>query len=72
MTDKALAKAMAKHGAERFSPAPGDEFDAHTMAALFTLPAPPGVARGRVAVVTKAGFRLAERVIRHAEVGVAA
>lgn len=70
MTDKALAKALRKHGAERYSPAVGDAFDANSMAALFILPA-PGVEKGAVAAITKAGYKLHDRVIRPAEVGVA-
>jgi molecular chaperone GrpE len=71
MTDKALAKALGKHGAEKFDPA-GQQFDPHSMMALFKVPADAANkgAAGTVAMVTKPGYRLNERVIRPAEVGV--
>jgi len=71
MTDKVLAKALAKHGAVRFDPS-GEEFDPDCMAALFKVPSAQagGLAPGTVAMVTKAGYRLNDRVIRPADVGV--
>jgi molecular chaperone GrpE len=68
MTDKALAKALGKHGAEKFDPL-GQPFDPNTMMALFKVPDPSKEA-GTVAMVTKPGYRLNDRVIRPAEVGV--
>ena len=71
LTAKALAKALARHGCVRFEPKPGDALDPHTMAALFQVP-PTEAAKekGSVAVVTKAGYKLNDRVIRPADVGV--
>ena len=72
MTDKVLAQALARHGAVKFNPQLGDELDPHSMMALFKVApaAAPGLAPGTVAMVTKPGYRLADRVIRPAEVGV--
>jgi molecular chaperone GrpE len=71
MTDKVLAKALSKHGAVRFDPL-GEEFDPASMAALFKVPVAQagGKKAGTVAMVTKAGYRLNDRVIRPADVGV--
>jgi molecular chaperone GrpE len=71
MTDKVLSKALAKHGAVRFDPL-GEEFDPASMAALFKVPVAQagGKKPGTVAMVTKAGYRLNDRVIRPADVGV--
>ncbi len=68
MTAKALHKSLGKHGVVRFNPAPGDALDPHSMAALFQVPM-PDKEKGTVAVVTKCGYRLHDRVIRPAEVG---
>lgn len=69
MTGRALAKVMGKHGVVRFDPAVGDALDPHAMHALFQLPCPEGREKGTVAVVTKPGYKLHDRIIRPAEVG---
>jgi len=71
MTAKALHKALGKHHVQRFQPQPGEALDPNCMSALFQLPV-AGQEKGTVAVVTKSGYRLNERVIRPAEVGVVA
>lgn len=71
LTERVLQAAFRGAGVEKFSPAPGDAFDPNEQAALFEVPAPPGVEAGAVAVVTKAGYRLNGRIVRPAEVGVA-
>jgi len=70
MTARVLEKALSKHGVQRFKPDDGAALDPHAMHALFQLPCPAGKERGTVAVVTKTGYRLHDRVIRPAEVGV--
>jgi molecular chaperone GrpE len=70
MTSRVLAKSLAKHGVVRFDPEPGCALDPHAMHALFQLPCPPGREKGAVAVVSKPGYKLHDRVIRPAEVGV--
>lgn len=67
-TEKILMQVLRKQGVERYDPA-GEKFDPNLHSALFEVPdgtKDPGV----VAVVTKKGYRLHERVIRPADVGV--
>jgi len=71
ITEKQLSNVFRKYNVSRFEPQPGDAFDANTASALFQIPAPEGVEAGQVAVCTKAGYLLHERVLRPAEVGVA-
>jgi molecular chaperone GrpE len=71
LTERVLQAAFRGAGVEKFAPSPGDAFDPNEQAALFEVPAPPGVEAGAVAVVTKAGYRLNGRIVRPAEVGVA-
>ncbi len=71
LTERVLQAAFRGAGVEKFAPSPGDAFDPNEQAALFEVPAPPGVEPGAVAVVTKAGYRLNGRIVRPAEVGVA-
>lgn len=70
LTERLLVKTFSKHGVVKFEPV-GEPFDPNAHMALFNLP-PSEVAKepGTVAVVTKAGYKLHERVIRPAEVGV--
>lgn len=71
LTARTLAKTLAKHGCVRFEPKAGEALDPHTMAALFQVPPSPAASeKGTVAIVTKAGYKLNDRVIRPAEVGV--
>ena len=70
MTGGGLQQAFKQNKVEKFEPAEGDEFDPNLHNALFEVPAPEGQPVGRVAVVTKAGFTLHDRVLRPAEVGV--
>ena len=70
MTGGGLQQAFKQSKVEKYEPAEGDEFDPNLHNALFEVPAPEGQPVGRVAVVTKAGFTLHDRVLRPAEVGV--
>ena len=69
MVEKQLASTLAKHGVEKYDPT-GEPFDANDHMALFNVPLVEGAEAGTVAAVTKAGYRLHDRVIRAAEVGV--
>ena len=69
MVEKQLATTLAKHGVEKYDPT-GEPFDANDHMALFNVPLVEGAEAGTVAAVTKAGYRLHDRVIRAAEVGV--
>ena len=69
MVEKQLVSAFAKHGVEKYDPT-GDQFDPNDHMALFNVPMADGAEAGTVAAVTKAGYKLHDRVIRPAEVGV--
>lgn len=68
MTDENLLKAFEKNGLVRYG-AVGDKFDPSEHDALFEYP-DPNMEVGTVGQVMKAGFKLNDRVIRAAEVGV--
>lgn len=68
MTDENLLKAFEKNGLVRYG-AVGDKFDPSEHDALFEYP-DPNMEVGNVGQVMKAGFKLNDRVIRAAEVGV--
>lgn len=71
MTSTELQKVLSKHGIARVDPL-GEKFDPNFHEALFTLPAASSnTEAGNVAVVTKVGYRLHERALRAALVGVA-
>lgn len=69
MVEKQLVKAFSKHGVEKYDPI-GAAFDANDHMALFNVPLVDGAEAGTVAAVTKVGYKLHDRVIRAAEVGV--
>lgn len=66
-----LVRAMALHGAVAIKPAKGDAFDPQRHKAIAHVPA-PGVLAGAVVTLTRAGFMIGERVVRPAEVVIAA
>lgn len=68
MVEKQLASTFGKHGVEKFDPI-GEEFDPNSHMALFNVPDGEKEA-GTIAAVTKPGYKLHDRVIRPAEVGV--
>lgn len=68
MTDDGLTKAFTKNGLVKFG-AKGEKFDPNLHEALFEYPDPEGEA-GNIGQVMKAGFKLNERVVRPAEVGI--
>ncbi|MED6218327.1 hypothetical protein PIB30_025906 [Stylosanthes scabra] len=68
MTDKQLSEVLKKFGVEKFDPT-NEPFDPNMHNAIFQVPdgsKPPGT----VAAVLKVGYKLYDRVIRPAEVGV--
>ncbi len=69
MTDKALAKALGKHGAQKCVPL-GEPYNANTMEAAFKVPN-TGKEKGSVVHVQTPGYTLNDRVIRAAVVGIA-
>lgn len=68
MTDKQLIKVFEKHGLERFNPV-GEAFDPKQHQAVYEVD-DATQAQGTVAVVLKTGYKLHNRVIRPAVVGV--
>ena len=69
MTETCLLKIFEKHGLARIMPKEGDKFDPNLHEAIFRIPI-EGKESGTVNVLTKIGFKLHERVIRAAQVGV--
>lgn len=68
MTEKELMKIFKRFGIEKFEPV-GQPFDPNSHLALFEVNVPNKEA-GTVAMVVKAGYKLHDRVLRPADVGV--
>jgi molecular chaperone GrpE len=69
LTERELLKVLEKHGVKRLDPQ-GEKFDPNFHQAMFELPDPNAVP-GTVVQVMQAGYKLGERVLRPALVGVA-
>jgi molecular chaperone GrpE len=69
LTERELIKVMEKHGIKRFDPK-GERFDPNFHQAMFEVP-DPSVAAGTVVQVMQAGYKIGERVLRPALVGIA-
>jgi molecular chaperone GrpE len=69
LTERELLKVMEKHGVKRLDPQ-GEKFDPNFHQAMFEVP-DPSVAAGTVVQVMQAGYKIGERVLRPAMVGVA-
>lgn len=69
MTETCLLKIFEKHGLVRILPKDGEKFDPNLHEAIFRIPIPEKES-GTVNILTKPGFKLHERVIRAAQVGV--
>ena len=69
MTEKCMIKIFEKNNLVRIKPAEGDKFDPNFHDAIFRVPI-PGKTSGTIETVTKTGYKLKERVIRAAQVGV--
>ena len=69
MTETQLHKVFTRHGLVQINPPEGEKFDPNYHEALFQQPAPEKPS-GTVAVVTKVGYKLHDRTIRPALVGV--
>ncbi|KAL3315756.1 GrpE protein 1, mitochondrial [Cichlidogyrus casuarinus] len=70
MTDDHLIKVFEKHGLLRIKPDIGEKFDPNYHEALFQAPLEEGREPDTIAQVTKVGFKLHERTLRPAFVGV--
>jgi len=70
MTETQLDKVFTRNGLVRIDPPVGEKFDPNIHEALFQQPVAEGKEQGTVAVVTKIGYKLHQRTIRPALVGV--
>lgn len=68
LTDRELLKALEKHGVTKIDPQ-GQKFDPNFHQAMFEMP-DPSVPAGTVAQVVQEGFKIGDRVLRPALVGV--
>jgi molecular chaperone GrpE len=68
LTAKDLASVLARHGVKRLDPQ-GEKFDPNFHQAMFEAP-DPNVPSGAVSQVMQSGWRIADRVLRPALVGV--
>jgi molecular chaperone GrpE len=69
MTERDLAKTLEKHGVRKLEPV-GERFDPNFHQAMFEVPNPE-VPNGTVVQVVQTGYRIGDRVLRPAMVGVA-
>ena len=69
LTEKAMLATMERHGVVRLSPE-GERFDPHFHQAMFEVPN-PDLPNNTVVQVVQAGYRIGERMLRPAMVGVA-
>ena len=70
LTRRNLDAAFGRHGLTRIDPRPGEPFDHNVHEAMFELDA-PGAEPGTVVQVVEAGYRIRDRLLRPARVGVA-
>jgi molecular chaperone GrpE len=70
LIERELLKVLDKHGVRKFEPATGEKFDPNFHQAMFEVP-DPSLTAGTVAQVMQAGYKIGERVLRPAMVGVA-
>lgn len=70
LTQRELLNAFAKHSIAPIAPELGDKFDANLHQAMFEAPA-PGAENNTVIQVMQQGFRISDRLLRAAMVGVA-
>ncbi|QRV87379.1 co-chaperone GrpE [Ceratobasidium sp. AG-Ba] len=68
MTQRSLLQSLAKYGVEQYDPT-GEKFDPNFHEALYMAPV-PGKEPGTVLETQKLGYRIKDRVLRAAQVGV--
>ncbi|MDP3899031.1 MAG: nucleotide exchange factor GrpE [Mesorhizobium sp.] len=69
ITERAMLTALERHGVKKLEPV-GEKFDPNFHQAMFEIPN-PDIANGTVMQVMQAGYRIGDRVLRPAMVGVA-
>lgn len=70
LTERDLVKTMERHGVRKIDPQ-GEKFDPNLHQAMFEAP-DPEIGKGLVSKVVQAGYKIGERVLRPALVGVSA
>ena len=70
MTNTQLHKVFTRHGLTEIDPKEGDKFDPSYHESLFQQPATEGKTAGTIAMSTKTGYKLHDRTIRPALVGI--
>ena len=70
LTERDLIKTLERHGVRKIDPQ-GEKFDPNLHQAMFEAP-DPAVAKGLVSKVVQTGYKIGERVLRPALVGVSA
>ena len=70
LTERELLKTLERHGVRRIDPQ-GEKFDPNLHQAMFEAP-DPAIAKGLVSKVVQVGYKIGERVLRPALVGVSA
>ena len=70
LTERDLIKTLEKHGVRRVEPL-GQKFDPNLHQAMFEAP-DPSIPKGMVSKVVQSGYKIGERVLRPALVGVSA
>ena len=70
LTERELLKTLERHGVRRIDPL-GEKFDPNLHQAMFESPH-PSTPKGMVSTVVQTGFKIGERVLRPALVGVSA
>lgn len=69
LTERSLLNTLEKNGVKKFDPT-GERFDPNFQQAMFEVP-DPSVPAGTVVQVVQAGYKIGERILRPALVGVA-
>ncbi len=69
LTMRELTNVFGKHGIEVIAPQVGDTFDPEIHEAMFEAPL-PGTTKGEIIQVSAQGFKLFDRLLRAAQVGV--
>jgi molecular chaperone GrpE len=69
-TERALLAALERHGIKRIEPEIGEKFDPHSHEAMFEVPN-TGKPGGSIVQVVQPGYRMHDRLLRPAMVGVA-
>ena len=70
LTETQLCTVFARHGLVKIDPALGEKFDPNFHEALFQQPGTEESTAGTVAIVSKVGYKLHDRTLRPALVGV--